>query len=374
MPAHGWLAAPAEAAIAFAGIGDKLLPGKAIPRARRAGRLGRLAGRGWCSRGKPYIPGVRTPSCEGLRGSRWRRNGPPTAGGASRSGRCRTIPTRRRWPRSRRRLRNYPPLVFAGEARRLKQRLARGGRGPRLPAAGRRLRRELRRVPRQQHPRHLPRAAADGGGADLWRRLPVVKVGRMAGQFAKPRSAPTETRTASTLPSYRGDIINGMEFTAAARTARSGADAAGLQPVGGDPEPAARLRPGRLCRSPSRAPLDPGLRRRQPGGRALSRARRPADRDARLHGGLRPHLGDDAADPRDRVLHLARGAAAALRAGADPRRFHHRRLVRLLGAHAVDRRPHPPARRRACRVPARRQEPDRAEMRARSSSPTICCG
>ena len=71
----------------------------------------------------------------------------------------------------------------------------------------------------------------------------------------------------------------------------------------------------------------------------------------------------DAADPRDRSLHLARGAAAALRAGADPRRFHHRRLVRLLGAYAVDRRPHAPARRRACRVPARRQEPDRHEMR-----------
>jgi 3-deoxy-7-phosphoheptulonate synthase len=71
---------------------------------------------------------------------------------------------------------------------------------------------------RQQHPRHLPRAAADGGGADLRRKLPVVKVGRMAGQFAKPRSAPTETIGGVELPSYRGDIINGIEFTAAARS------------------------------------------------------------------------------------------------------------------------------------------------------------
>src|SRR5215472_11589534 len=47
---------------------------------------------------------------------------------------------------------------------------------------------------------------------------PVVKVGRMAGQFAKPRSAPTETLGDVTLPSYRGDIINGMEFTPEART------------------------------------------------------------------------------------------------------------------------------------------------------------
>ncbi len=46
---------------------------------------------------------------------------------------------------------------------------------------------------------------------------PVVKVGRMAGQFAKPRSAPTETRSGLTLPSYRGDIVNAMDFTPEAR-------------------------------------------------------------------------------------------------------------------------------------------------------------
>jgi 3-deoxy-7-phosphoheptulonate synthase len=46
---------------------------------------------------------------------------------------------------------------------------------------------------------------------------PVVKVGRMAGQFAKPRSTPTETRDGLTLPSYRGDIVNDLDFTAAAR-------------------------------------------------------------------------------------------------------------------------------------------------------------
>jgi 3-deoxy-7-phosphoheptulonate synthase len=48
-------------------------------------------------------------------------------------------------------------------------------------------------------------------------KQPVVKVGRMAGQFAKPRSAPTETQGGVELPSYLGDIINGIEFDAAAR-------------------------------------------------------------------------------------------------------------------------------------------------------------
>ena len=66
---------------------------------------------------------------------------------------------------------------------------------------------------------------------------------------------------------------------------------------------------------------------------------------------------------RDRFLHQPRGAAARLRAGDDPRRFHHRRLVRDLRPHDLDRRPHPPARPRPCRVFPRHQEPDRPEVR-----------
>ncbi len=50
-------------------------------------------------------------------------------------------------------------------------------------------------------------------------RKPVLRVGRFAGQYAKPRSTDTETRDGVTLPSYRGDLINGPEFTAAARRA-----------------------------------------------------------------------------------------------------------------------------------------------------------
>ena len=47
--------------------------------------------------------------------------------------------------------------------------------------------------------------------------LPVIKVGRMAGQFAKPRSSDTETRDGVTLPAYRGDAVNDLEFNAEAR-------------------------------------------------------------------------------------------------------------------------------------------------------------
>ena len=47
--------------------------------------------------------------------------------------------------------------------------------------------------------------------------VPVVKVGRLAGQYAKPRSSDTETRDGVTLPAYRGDAVNGFDFTAEAR-------------------------------------------------------------------------------------------------------------------------------------------------------------
>ena len=49
--------------------------------------------------------------------------------------------------------------------------------------------------------------------------LPVVKVGRIAGQFAKPRSSPTETKDDVELPSFRGHIVNDTDFNAGARTA-----------------------------------------------------------------------------------------------------------------------------------------------------------
>jgi len=114
-------------------------------------------------------------------------------------------------------LRDYPPLVFAGEARRLRAQLAEVAEGRAfLLQAGDcaesfaefnadNIRDTFRVL--------LQMAVVLTFGASC----PVVKVGRMAGQFAKPRSAETETQNNITLPSYRGDIINGMPFTKAAR-------------------------------------------------------------------------------------------------------------------------------------------------------------
>jgi 3-deoxy-7-phosphoheptulonate synthase len=115
-------------------------------------------------------------------------------------------------------LASFPPLVFAGEARRLTKNLARVAAGEAFLL----------------HGGDCAESFAEHGAdniRDFFRvflqmavvltfaaALPVVKIGRIAGQFAKPRTAPTETQNGVELPSYRGDIINGNEFTAPART------------------------------------------------------------------------------------------------------------------------------------------------------------
>jgi 3-deoxy-7-phosphoheptulonate synthase len=114
-------------------------------------------------------------------------------------------------------LSGYPPLVFAGEARKLEAELANAAMGKSFVLQGG----DCAESFAEFHPNHI---------RDNFRVLlqmaviltfaascPVIKLGRIAGQFAKPRSEPDETIGGVTLPSYRGDIVNGIEFTAEAR-------------------------------------------------------------------------------------------------------------------------------------------------------------
>jgi 3-deoxy-7-phosphoheptulonate synthase len=116
------------------------------------------------------------------------------------------------------RLGKYPPLVFAGEARRLKAHLALAAEGKAFVLQGGDCAESFSdftaNVIRDTFRVLLQMSVVLTFGASL----PVVKMGRMAGQFAKPRSSDTETLGGVTLPSYRGDIVNGPEFTEAART------------------------------------------------------------------------------------------------------------------------------------------------------------
>ncbi|MBV6486958.1 MAG: 3-deoxy-7-phosphoheptulonate synthase class II [Pseudorhodoplanes sp.] len=115
-------------------------------------------------------------------------------------------------------LSTFPPLVFAGEARNLKKALARVAAGQAFLLQGGDC--------AESFAEHGPNNIRDFFRVFLQMAVvltfaggsPVVKVGRIAGQFAKPRSSPTEKRDGIELPSYRGDIVNGIEFTAEART------------------------------------------------------------------------------------------------------------------------------------------------------------
>jgi 3-deoxy-7-phosphoheptulonate synthase len=110
-----------------------------------------------------------------------------------------------------------PPLVFAGEVDTLRARLASAAEGKAFllqggdcaetfaDATADRIRNRVKTI--------LQMAVVLMYGASM----PVVKMGRMAGQFAKPRSSDTETRGDQTLPAYRGDAVNGYEFTPVSR-------------------------------------------------------------------------------------------------------------------------------------------------------------
>jgi 3-deoxy-7-phosphoheptulonate synthase len=111
----------------------------------------------------------------------------------------------------------YPPLVFAGEARSLRQKLAAVSRGEAFLLQGGDCAESFQEFSadniRDTFKVMLQMAMVLTYGA----KVPVVKVGRMAGQFAKPRSAATEIQGGLELPSYRGDIINELEFSVKAR-------------------------------------------------------------------------------------------------------------------------------------------------------------
>jgi 3-deoxy-7-phosphoheptulonate synthase len=115
------------------------------------------------------------------------------------------------------RLRRYPPLVFAGEARKLTAALANVAEGKAFLLQGGDCAESFQdftaNTIRDMFRVLLQMAVVLTYGAGV----PVVKVGRMAGQFAKPRSSDTEEIDGVKLPSYRGDNVNGFEFTPGAR-------------------------------------------------------------------------------------------------------------------------------------------------------------
>ena len=241
-------------------------------------------------------------------------------------------------------LATFPPLVFAGEARNLKKALARVANGQAFLLQG----------------GDCAESFAEHGAnniRDFFRVFlqmaivltyagasPVVKVGRIAGQFAKPRSSPTEKRDGKELPSYRGDIINDIDFTEEARRPDP------RRQVEAYRQSAATLNLLRAFAKGGYASVENVHQWMLQSVSGSPQSKAYADLADRVSGAL-DFMRACGLDLRSRLrarhhrfLHQPRSAAARLRAGLHPHRFNDRRLVRHLRPHAVDRRSHPPAR------------------------------
>ena len=112
-----------------------------------------------------------------------------------------------------------PPLVFAGEVDTLRERLARAAQGQAFLLQGGDCAETFAGATADKIRNRIKTVLQMAVVLTYAAEMPVIKMGRMAGQFAKPRSSDTETRGDVTLPAYRGDIVNGYDFTPESRTA-----------------------------------------------------------------------------------------------------------------------------------------------------------
>src|SRR6187551_3277843 len=106
-----------------------------------------------------------------------------------------------------------PPLVFAGEVDQLRERLARAAAGRAFLLQGGDCAETFAGATAEQIRNRVKTVLQMAVVLTYGASMPIVKMGRMAGQFAKPRSNDMETRDGVTLPAFRGDIINGFGFT-----------------------------------------------------------------------------------------------------------------------------------------------------------------
>jgi 3-deoxy-7-phosphoheptulonate synthase len=260
-------------------------------------------------------------------------------------------------------LAKYPPLVFAGEARRLKKQLAQAAEGKAFLLQGGDCAESFRGIFRRQHPRHLPGDAADGGGADLWRQG--------AGDQGGPHGRPVRQ---AALGADRGDRRRRIPQLPRRHHQRLRPDHGARMP---DPQ--------RMLQAYTQAAASLNLLRAfSTGGfadihRVHSWTLGFAEHDkAERYRELANRISDAldfmnaagvTADNRERAVRRWISTPATRRCSWNMKRrcagsIRHRPECGRLGPHDLDRRPHPPARRRACRILPRRAEPDRAEMRA----------
>ena len=193
---------------------------------------------------------------------------------------------------SRRSSRRFPPLVFAGEARNLKKALARVAKGEAFLLQG----------------GDCAESFAEHGAnniRDFFRvflqmavvltyagAVPVVKIGRIAGQFAKPRSSPTEKIDGVELPSYRGDIVNDIAFTKEARIPDPQRQLMAYRQSAATLNLLRAFATGGFANLGQRASVDARFHQGFPAVPPLQGTGRPHLRGAEFHARLRPRSGE----------------------------------------------------------------------------------
>ncbi len=115
-------------------------------------------------------------------------------------------------------LKSFPPLVFAGECDNLREKIAEAAAGRAFWLQGGDCAETFAAATADSIRNRIKTILQMAAVLQYYSSLPVIKVGRMAGQFAKPRSNDSETRGEITLPAYRGDAVNDLDFSVASRT------------------------------------------------------------------------------------------------------------------------------------------------------------
>ena len=262
-----------------------------------------------------------------------------------------------------RQLAGYPPLVFAGEARKLKRALGKAAAGEAFLLQGGDC--------AESFAEHSADNIRDFFRVFLQMAVvmtfaaasPIVKVGRVAGQFAKPRTSDVETIGGVSLPAYRGDIVNDIEFTPQAREPDP------RRQVEAYRQSAATLNLLRAFASGGYANLENahrwmlGFVKDSP---QSGRYQELADRITETLGFMRAIGLDAEAHPELRATDFYTSHEALLlgyEQAMTRLELDFGGILRDIGPHALGRRPHPPTRRRARRICPRHPQSGRPEMR-----------
>ena len=215
-----------------------------------------------------------------------------------------------------RQLATFPPLVFAGEARNLMKALGRVAKGEAFLLQGGDC--------AESFAEHGANNIRDFFRVFLQMAVVLTYAGRLAGGEGRPHRRPV--RQAAHLADREEERRRAADLSrrhrqrhrvhAGVAHARSAPAVAGLSPVGGDAEPAARVRAGRLRQSRQRPAMDAERDQGLAAGAPLPGAGRAHLRGAQLHAGVRARSREPSRAAHHRFLHQPRGAAARLRAGA----------------------------------------------------------